>query len=715
MTLREKIGQITQTASGYKSYTVKDGKFCLTREFQDVVSRFGGIGMLSAVLRADSWTGHDYGTGILPSMREEAVDTLQRYVREHTRLGIPILLEEEASHGVVALGSVMFPTGLGCAAAFSPALYRKMMKAVGKELRLSGVHMALVTLIDLARDPRWGRCEECLGENVRLGSRLAKEAVLGLKEGGVLVCAKHYAGAGAGTGGVNTMDIESGPNSFHAIHLPTAKACVEAGTDAVMAAYNVLDGIPCHTNSWLLKQVLRQELGFEGLVISDGGAVSCLPGQLGITQKEAAVRALLAGIDSSLEDRDCFSLLEEAIEEGRITQEPVDRACIRVLEKKYEIGLMDQSHKLVPGSCAAYLQSGEMQRLAYEMAAESVTLLKNEGGLLPLAKTARVCLMGENAGNLYYALGDYTSIRTNTEGITIRQGMEESFPQLTCQKGWTFCEPQPLLDREAVQEAEVIVLTLGGSSVRDMETTFQFTGALESSRGYTDCGEGADLAALSLPAVQLALLEKLKEMGKKVVSVVLGGRAYNLSGVSQLSDALLFVYYPGQEGGRAIADILSGKLNPSGKLPVTLPVSAAVLPVADSTSAWHRRYFDVDNPVLYPFGYGLSYSEFLYGEPVFAFDDTGLHIKVEVSNISSVPGREVIQVYARVLGDTVSHWPGLVGFEKVSFAERERKQIIFSIPKEELGIVSDCSAIEVSVGNNCFEHAVRVTKQNMEA
>lgn len=714
MTLREKIGQITQVAAGRRSYTFSGGSFSLTQEFKDTAAWFGGIGMLSTFLRADPWTKRGYGSGIEPEMRELCSDELQRWLRENTRLGIPALLEVEASHGVMGLGSVMFPTGLGCAASFNPGLYRDMMEAIGREIILSGSHMAFVTLIDLARDPRWGRSEECLGENPRLAAQMAAAAVGGLKAGGALVCAKHFVGAGSCAGGVNTMDIESGPNALREFHLPAAKACVEAGADAIMVAYNVFDGVPCHTNTFLLRDVLRGELGFDGIIVSDGGAVSCLPGQLGISSKEAAVRAVTAGIDSSLEDRNTFTLLEEAVLEGAVPEETIDRACERVLEKKFEVGLMDGRLRPVPGASAAFIRGGEMRKLAYEMAAQSVTLLKNEGGILPLKENARICLMGENADDLYYALGDYTSPRKAGEGVTLRQAMDGAFPNVRFCRGWSFREENPEPDEEALAWAETVVLTLGGSSVRGRETKFRFTGAMESDQSYVDCGEGADLASLALPSCQIRLLEELKKRGKPVICVVISGRAYDLSRVAALADGLLFAYYPGQEGGRAIADILRGAVNPSGRLPVTLPASPTALPVADSTTAWHRRYVDIDQPVLYPFGFGLSYSRFVYGKPELRFDHEGLQVTVTVENASSRSGQEVVQVYARVLGDTVSHWPHLVGFRKVEIPAGGRETVTLRIPDGDLGYRTSCAALDVSVGNDRFGQAERLTRLREE-
>ena len=699
MTLREKLGQITQTVDGYHCYEKTADGIELNDTFRRVVSAYGGIGALSGLLRADPWTRRGYGNGIEPAERELCAKTVQDYLRRNTRLGIPALIELETAHGLQALGSVMYPTGLCSAASFDPELYGQMMHAIGTELKLSENHVAFVTMIDLARDPRWGRSEECLGENPRLAAQLAASAVRELRRAGVLVCAKHFFAGGAPMGGHNQMEVTAGERELREIHLVPARAAVEAGAEFVMVAYNTVDGVPCHANAHLLRRILRDELGFDGVALSDGAGVAMLCDQLGVSAEQAAVMALNAGVDMSLCDEGPFLRLEDAAAKGSVLLSRIDEACVRVLEKKYEAGLMEE-HAWVPGAALEYIESGVGQALAYRMAAESAVLLKNDG-MLPLRPDARVCMVGENLDDIYCLLGDYTSPRKDGEGQSVRRALEARFPGASFARGWSF-SGKPTGDDLAALAArsDVVVLGMGGSSVRDFETAFESTGAAAGSTYFMDCGEGCDVSELTLPADQLDILRALKKTGKPVAVVLICGRAYDLREVSELADAILVAWYPGQEGGRAVADILAGDVCPSGKLPVTFPRSAGCLPVCPDCFGRARTYTDGSDGVLYPFGFGLSYAQTRVVSATARMTGTGTaEAELVLENLSDIPCVETAQVYLHITADTRMHRRReLAAFRRVSLPAHEAVRVRLTFDLAPYEIQSDSAQVEVYAG-----------------
>lgn len=720
MTVREKIGQISQIAAGYRCYTVTDGgsiEFC--EDFKQIVADYGGIGAISGLLRADPWSGNCYGCGITKEMRIDAVNKLQAYIAENTRLKIPALIEVEASHGLQALGSVMYPTGLCSAASFNPELYGNMMKNIGDEISLSGNHVAFVTLIDLARDPRWGRSEECLGEDAELASQMASAAVIGLKKSGTLACAKHFLGAGSCEGGINCGTIHLGKRELEEIHAAPAKAAIRAGCDFLMVVYNAIDGQPTHSNKKLLTDYLRDNLGYDGVVISDGCGVESVADFLGISKKDAAVLCLKAGIDLSLADKFCFTELEAALADGEISEEEIDRACGRVLEKKFEAGLFDKK-PLDKEALSRFYRDKRSEKIAYDMAAESVTLLKNNN-VLPLKKDQRIAVIGENANDIYHILGDYTSERLPEEGTTLLGGIRTNFDRVSYEKGWSFNGDN---DFDAAirlaKNSDVIVLTLGGTSRRDFEAKYLDNGAVSDTVNFMDCGEGPNVAELSLPKQQLDLLRELKKLGKPLVSIVIMGRAYVLTEVEKNSDALLIGYYPGQEGGYAISDILAGKVNPSGKLPITLPRAAGTLPLTydryyDRFSA-SPEYYDCGDAILYPFGFGLSYSAFDYSNLSVTQDEKNINIRFDVTNTSEIDGKEVCQVYLQLFGDSVIHRRRkLFAFRKILVPAKATVTAEFFIAHDDLGFASPISpVVRIFIGDSGHDYLSKQISLNRD-
>jgi len=690
MTLREKLGQITQTVAGYRCYQKNGQQFTWAPEFTKTVEYYGGIGAISGLLRSDPWTKRGYGNGIEMEQRVEMANRLQTYLKQNTRLGIPALIQIEASHGMQSLGSVMYPLGICSAASFQPELYQSMMQLVGQEIRQSGNHIAFVTMIDLARDPRWGRSEECFGEDPYLAYTFAKNGTTGLRQGGALVCAKHFCAAGCTEGGINSADIHIGPRELHEIHLPSAKGAFEAGAEFVMVAYNPIDGILCHTNRHLLQTVLRKELGFHGVVISDGCGVSSISHNLRCSYESAAVAALNAGIELSLEDQGAFATLEQTVQQKPELVEKINAACTHLLEAKFECGLMQQP--LTQSFTAEQLSALQTKRnqKAYEMAAQSAVLLKNNNNLLPLSNQTKLCLIGENADSVYYLLGDYTSERKPQEGASLRRAFGERFKNLTFATGWRFNGQNKGESEEALKaaaQADVICLCLGGSSVRDFEAVYAKNGAIESSTNFMDCGEGCDVADLNLPPQQLNLLSRLKALGKPIVALLIQGRAYAISQVAEQADAIVVGWYPGQQGGYALADVLTGAVNPSGKLPVSIPASGSALPVCYDLSTANRGYTNLKNKALYPFGFGLSYTQFSYQKPELVLENDVVTATVLVQNSGALAGSEVVQLYAQVHGDGALHGRRLVGYQKVQLQPSQAQTVTFTVPVKALNLL----------------------------
>lgn len=353
---------------------------------------------------------------------------------KHSQHKIPVLIDIEESHGMQALGSVMYPVGLCSAAAFNPELYGRMLKRIGEEIKASGNHVAFLTMLDLARDPRWGRSEECLGEDPYLASQYIHSGVKGMKSANVLACVKHYFGAGSAEGGSNAATITASEREIREILLPPAKAAVEAGCDLIMVAYNTLNGVPLHFSYHYLTEVLREELGYDGIILSDGCGVSSVAYQTEISAERGAVNALRAGVNMSLDDIGCFASLAKTAADDPQLQKLIDHSCQKVLEKKLELGLLEESY-IPENSFSEFMPNETGKELAYETASESITLVKNDNNLLPLKANTKICVLGENAANIYFLLGDYTSDRAPGEGTSINDAVLQAFPNAVYKQG----------------------------------------------------------------------------------------------------------------------------------------------------------------------------------------------------------------------------------------------------------------------------------------
>lgn len=706
MSLRQKIGQLNQRLFGWQTFKRVDQGYQVTEILRKEVEAFEGMGALYGVFRSDPWSGVTLESGIPFEDSVKVTNLIQRYVLDNSPLKIPLLFSEECPHGHQAIGSTLLPTGLGVASSFNPELYRQMLELVGEEMAARGVHLGLIATLDILRDPRWGRAEETLGEDPWLASRFTEAAVTGLSADGRGICPvlKHFAGQGACAGGHNMGPATIGERELAEVHLPAMLAGVRAGARACMAAYNEIDGIPCNANHRLLTEILREKWGFQGIVMADGGAIDRLQ-MLAGSEMAAAAMALNAGVDMSLWDR-AFAGLAEAVENGNIAPELVDTAVSRVLRLKFELGLFE--HPFREESIALAIRKRQRARAKnLALAGESMVLLKNEGGMLPLAKSQRVAVIGPNADNVYNQLGDYTPFQYEHEVVTVLDGIRHlvgSDGQVTYTAGCDLRGSSRAGFAEAVQAAraaDVAVLVMGGSSARNFATNFEDNGAvnLGDIPEEMDCGEGVDVADLELGGVQAELVQAVAETETPVVMVLIQGRPHALSAVVDHAQAILCGWYPGQEGGTAIAEALFGVINPSGKLPVSIPRSSGQLPVFYNAKDTGRRdlaYRDLSAEPLYPFGFGLSYTSFRYDQievsPAHISADeltrgAVVQVSVGVTNQGSRAGSEAVQLYlTRQQASVVRRVRELKGICKVTLQPGEFQEVRLVLTAEELAL-----------------------------
>lgn len=699
MTLQEKIGQLNQKLYGFGIYERNGDEISFSQEFKDEVEKYGGLGTLYGLYRADPWSQKDYENGLYGENAVKAYNQMQEYVLEYSRLNIPALLSTECPHGHQALDSYLLPVNLNMGATFHPELIHSAYSVCGKQLRQMGVDLALISLLDVVRDPRWGRSEECFSEDPYLCSRMAEQIVKAVQDEGVSVVAKHFAAQGECTGGINASAARIGERELREIHLPAMKACADAGVDGVMAAYNEIDGVFCHANHHLLTDILRDEMGFDGVVMADGCAIDQLNVVTGDCVRSGAA-ALRAGVDIGLWD-EAYGHLDEALEKGYITEEDIDRAVLRVLELKvkrglFESPLLDENQKPEEYSYEKYPQ-------ALQIARESVVLLENRNDILPLSKeTRKIAVIGPNADAVYNQLGDYSPQVKRENCSTVLDGVRSYLgDKAVYVRGCgVFDGTQEELE-EAVKLAEqsdITILVLGGSSSRFGEVSFDANGAAISEHGVSmDCGEGVDTAELSLPAVQRELAEKIFATGSKVITIIIGGRAYALDEVAEKSDAVLYGFYPGMQGGKAIGEILFGEVNPSGRLPVSLPRCTGQLPVYYNYKNSYRsmHYYNIPDGAAYTFGYGKSYTNFEYEDISFGKKDVaieelhknGIQVEMSIKNIGEQDGYAVPLVYiAGEQGSVVRRAKELKGFQKIWLKKGESKKVSIFLPSEAFAV-----------------------------
>ncbi len=672
MTIEEKCGQLS-CPIGFNFYGKEGDSLWLSEDF---VARMDTmpLGSCWAVLRADPWSQKTVETGLHPWESARMLNMMQRHAVEQTRLGIPLLFCEETPHGHMAVGTTVFPTGIGQASTWDVALLERMGEVMGEELRLQGAHVGFGPVLDIARDPRWSRVEETLGEDPYLSGVLGTAIVQGMQKH-VAATLKHLAAYGIPQGGHNAANAEVGRNRLVNDYLPSFERPVRNGAKSVMTAYNTIDGVPCTANEWLLQEVLRHSWGFKGVVFADLNAVNALYAthHVAADPAEAAAMALKAGVDVDLGGYNYGGFLKEALERRLITEMEIDHAVRHVLQLKEDLGLFEN-----PYVDEALAENGvgtpEHAQIAKQVALESTILLKNNG-ILPLGDQVRkVAVIGPNADNLYGQLGDYTAPQDPDRVVTMLEGIRD--------KGRAVVVEEP-------RSADVIVLVVGGSSARDFKTSYEDTGAaiVEETPSTMDCGEGYDRSSLKLLWGQEELMQRVYAMGKPVVTVYIQGRPLDMNLANAQSDALLTMWYPGMEGGAALADILWGDYNPSGKLPISVPRSIGQIPVYYSQPQT-GDYVEESAKPLFPFGYGLSYTEFQYGDLRAEYvqkHDTVVEVRGTVSNVGTCDGDEVVQLYVRDEQSSIVNAGKLLkGFQRVSLKAGESAEVVFYITGKDL-------------------------------
>ena len=620
MTLEEKVGQLL-CPLGWEMYEIHGSKVYPSGKFKQLIKE-RNAGMLWATYRADPWTKKTLANGLNPELSAKAGNALQKYVMENTRLGIPMFLAEEAPHGHMAIGATVFPTGIGMAATWSPELVKEVGQVIAKEIRSQGGHISYGPVLDLTRDPRWSRVEETFGEDPVLSGILGASMVDGLGGGNLsqkyatIATLKHFLAYAVPEGGQNGNYASVGIRDLHQNFLPPFRKAIDSGALSVMTSYNSIDGIPCTSNHYLLTQLLRNEWKFCGFVVSDLYSIEGIHEShfVALTKENAAIQSVTAGVDVDL-GGDAYTNLCHAVQSGQMDKAVIDTAVCRVLRMKFEMGLFEHPY-VDPKIAAKTVRRKEHIELARKIAQSSITLLKNENSILPLSKTInKVAVIGPNADNRYNMLGDYTAPQEDSNVKTVLDGILTKLSPSRVEyvrgcaiRDTTVNEIEQAI--EAARRSEVVIVVVGGSSARDFKTSYKETGAAVAEEGSVsdmECGEGFDRASLSLLGRQQELLESLQKTGKPLIVVYIEGRPLEKNWASEYADALLTAYYPGQEGGNAIADVLFGDYNPSGRLPISVPRSVGQIPVYYNQKAPRNHdYVEVSSSPLYSFGYGMS-------------------------------------------------------------------------------------------------------------
>lgn len=705
MTIEEKVGQLC-CPLGWEMYT-KTGKNEVTvSELYKKKMAEAPVGSFWAVLRADPWTQKTLETGLGPELSAKALNALQKYAVEETRLGIPVLFAEECPHGHMAIGTTVFPTALSAASTWNEGLMLKMGEAIALEARLQGANIGYGPVLDVAREPRWSRMEETFGEDPVLTTIMGVAMMKGMQgkvqnDGKHLYATlKHFAAYGVPESGHNGSRANCGMRQLLSEYLPPFRKAVKEGAGTLMTSYNAIDGVPCTANKELLTDVLRNQWGFKGFVYSDLISIEGIVGMRAAKDnKEAAVKALKAGLDMDLGGNAFGKNLKKAYEEGLITMADLDRAVGNVLRLKFQMGLFENPY-VSPELAKKLVHSKEHKELARQVAREGVVLLKNEG-VLPLSKhIGHLAVIGPNADEMYNQLGDYTAPQVREEVATVLDGIRAAVSESTRVTYVKGCAVRDTTATDipaavaAAQKADAVVLVVGGSSARDFKTKYISTGAATVSEDAKtlpdmDCGEGFDRSSLRLLGDQEKLISAVASTGKPLVVVYIQGRTMNMNLAAEKAQALLTAWYPGEQGGMGIADILFGDYSPAGRLPVSVPRSEGQLPVFYSQGT-QRDYVESKGTPLYAFGYGLSYTRFTYSGLELQKGtemETLQTVACTVTNTGNRDGEEVVQLYIGDKVASVSQPPLLLkAFQRIFLKKGESRQVIFHLKKDDLAI-----------------------------
>ncbi|MBL7775587.1 MAG: glycoside hydrolase family 3 C-terminal domain-containing protein, partial [Saprospiraceae bacterium] len=635
---------------------------------------------------------------------------LQRIAVEETRLKIPLLFGYDVIHGY----KTIFPIPLGEAACWDLGAIEKSARIAATEASAAGLHWTFAPMVDLARDPRWGRVMEGAGEDTWLGCRIAEARVRGFQGQGigqtdaVLACVKHYAGYGAPTAGRDYNTVDMSERFFREYYLPPYQAAIKAGAATVMTSFNDYDGVPATGNRFLLTDILRGEWGFTGFVVTDYTSINeMVPHGVVANEQEAGELALNAGVDMDMQGGVYQRYLKASVEAGKVSVAQIDDAVRRILQVKFALGLFDDPYKFCNAEREkARILSPEHRAAARDVARKSVVLLKNEKQALPLAKTARLAVVGPLADNKSELIGNWSASGSANDCVSLLEGLKAAGKgTITQVRGCDFEGADRSGFAEALaaaRQADAVVVAIGERAQMS--------------------GEAASRTALSVPGVQVELVQALKAAGKPVIVVLMNGRPLAIPELAEAADALLEAWWLGTETGNALADILYGDYNPSGKLPMTFPRSVGQVPIFynekstgrpfDPNSKWTSKYIDSPNDPLFPFGFGLSYTQFEYSEPVadqLVFKKgQPLRIRINVRNNGRRAGEEVVQLYVRdLVGSVTRPVKELRGFQKIYLAPGAIQTVEFMLDDGDLSFFrkdmtfgSEPGEFEIMVGGN---------------
>jgi beta-glucosidase len=718
MTLAEKIGQINMPCV-YESRLGRDvaakmegcRKFTLGQK-EPGVGPGGGFFTLANTILLEG-----------PAQQAKFFNELQQLALKQTRLGVPLLQTEEGTHGLMCSLGTIFPEGQGLGSMWNLDLVRRIYGAAAREARAVGIHQLCTLVVEPVRDPRLGRNQEAYSEDPFFCSRMAQTIVetmqghdLKSPEHVVSVLC-HYPGQSQPVSGLERGAMEISERTLRSVFLvPWAAGIKKAGALGVMATYPAIDGVPTHASEWILTKILREELSFDGLVLSEGGGIGTLRYEgLARNDQEAGALALKAGVDVGISYESAYlQEMAKSVEQGLVPQALLDRAVRRILKAKFRLGLFETP--LVDVARAQQVvHNEEHQKLALQAAREGIVLLKNQGNLLPLDKNIdSIAVIGPNADHAKNQLGDYVSHAVLQDIVTILEGIKATVSPQTKVQYVKGCDVvgtklnEIAKAQEAAKRAKVAVVVVGENEWGSANKT------------GTD-GEGYDVATLELTGLQLDLVKAVYETGTPTVVVLANGRPLAVRWIAENVPAVVEAWLPGEKGGQAVAEILFGDCNPSGRLTITVPRHAGQLPVYYNCMpsktywlehGWGKPYADMDPAPLYEFGYGLSYTEFEYSnlkiEPRAVATGGTVHVSAEVKNTGSRAGAEVVQLYLHdVIGTVVTPVKELRGFEKVQLEPGQTRTVSFAVMPEHMALldrhlewVVEPGAFEVMVGHS---------------
>jgi beta-glucosidase len=725
MTLDEKIAQL---GSAWV-YEILDGTTFSQTKAKTVLGN--GIGQITRIGGASS---------VDPTSSAKLADTIQSFLVKHTRLGIPAMVHEECCSGYMARNATCFPQIIGVASTWEPELVEQLAGVIRQQMRAVGGHQGLAPVLDVVRDPRWGRCEETFGEDPYLIAAMGTAYIRGLQgkdfKEGVVATGKHFVGYGVSEGGMNFAPAHIGARELHEVFLHPFEAAVKtANLGSIMNAYHELDGIPCGSSPVLLTEILREQWGFEGIVVSDYFAVDMLAyfHHIAKDKQEAAKWGLEAAIDVELPSTDCYGEpLRKAVEDGLIGQDLIDQSVRRMLRMKFMLGLFE--NPFVGGGSVVF-DTPEQRTLAHQIAQKSIVLLKNEDDFLPLRKDlSSIAVIGPNADSMRNLLGDYAypahietllqqmkekddifrtalpdKLELAQDSVSMISVLEAVRRKVSAGTSVHYAKGCDVLDEsrdgfaeavDAARRAAVAVLVVGDKSGLTKDCT---------------CGESRDRATLGLPGIQDELVQAIYETGTPTVVVLTTGRPLAIPWMAEHSPAILEAWLPGEEGANAIADVLFGDYNPGGKLPMSFPKDVGQIPTfynhkpSGGRTTWNGDYVDMTTKPLYPFGHGLSYTRFDYSTlQIDASSDDKITVRVDIANTGRRSGDEVVQLYLHdPLSSVTRPVKELKGFKRLTLQPGEKRSVTFQFSVSQLAFydrnmayVVEPGTIDVMVGSS---------------